>query len=103
VSLIGKNKTIMNNLVKQVKQEQADRAEEIEKLRIRKMLILIEGKDKAITNLQREKQGLKDMLEAGDYSILTLPRNLGYNPGYINGSTTFTVPTAQWTITKTRG
>ena len=60
----------MNNLVKQVKQEQADRAEEIEKLRIRKMLIFIEGKDKAIKKLQGEKAKLEKMLEERDYSVL---------------------------------
>ena len=61
----------MNNLVKQVKQEQADRAEEIEKLRIRKMLIFIEGKDKAIKKLQGEKAGLEKMLDERDYRVLT--------------------------------
>jgi len=61
----------MNNLVKQVKQEQADRAEEIEKLRIRKMLIFIEGKDKAIKKLQGEKAKLEKMLDERDYRVLT--------------------------------
>ena len=60
----------MNNLIKQVRQEQADRAEEIEKLRIRKMLIFIEGKDKAIKKLQGEKAKLEKMLEERDYSVL---------------------------------
>ena len=61
----------MNNLIKQVRQEQADRAEEIEKLRIRKMLIFIEGKDKAIKKLQGEKAKLEKMLDERDYRVLT--------------------------------
>ena len=69
----------MNNpLIKQVKQEQADRAEEIEKLRIRKMLIFIEGKDKAIKKLQGEKAKLEKMLEERDYRALSPVRNWDY-------------------------
>ena len=60
----------MNNLIKQVRQEQVNKAELIEKENIRKMLLIIESKGEAIKKLQGEKAGLEKMLEERDYSVL---------------------------------
>ena len=61
----------MNNLVKQVKQEQVNKAELIEKENIRKMLLIIESKGESIKKLQGEKAGLEKMLDERDYSVLS--------------------------------
>ena len=69
----------MNNpLIKKVKQEQSDKAELIEKENIRKMLALIEQKDKTIKLsqdatelLKKNKAEIEKMLEARDYSVLS--------------------------------
>ena len=61
----------MNNLVKQVKQEQVNKAELIEKENIRKMLLIIESKGESIKKLQGEKAEIEKMLEARDYSVLS--------------------------------
>ena len=60
----------MNNLIKQVKQEQVNKAELIEKENIRKMLLIIESKGESIKKLQGEKAKLEKMLEERDYSVL---------------------------------
>ena len=61
----------MNNpLIKQVKQEQVNKAELIEKENIRKMLLIIESKGESIKKLQGEKAKLEKMLDERDYSVL---------------------------------
>ena len=61
----------MNNLIKQVRQEQVNKAELIEKENIRKMLLIIESKGESIKKLQGEKAGLEKMLDERDYSVLS--------------------------------
>jgi len=61
----------MNNpLIKQVKQEQVNKAELIEKENIRKMLLIIESKGASVKKLQGEKAKLEKMLDERDYSVL---------------------------------
>ena len=60
-----------NKLISQVRKEQSDKAELIEKENIRKMLLIIESKGESIKKLQGEKAGLEKMLEARDYSVLS--------------------------------
>ena len=81
----------MNNLVKQVKQEQVNKAELIEKENIRKMLALIEQKDKTIKLsqeatelLKKNKAEIEKMLEARDYRALAPQRCWTYTmPDYM--------------------
>ena len=75
----------MNNLIKKVKQEQSDKAELIEKENIRKMLALIERRDKEIKLSQgrtelfkKDKAKLEKMLEERDYRALSPVRNWDY-------------------------
>ena len=60
-----------NKLISQVKKEQSDKAELIEKENIRKMLLIIESKGESIKKLQGEKAGLEKMLDERDYSVLS--------------------------------
>jgi len=60
-----------NQLIQQVKQEQVNKAELIEKENIRKMLLIIESKGESIKKLQGEKAGLEKMLDERDYSVLS--------------------------------
>ena len=60
-----------NKLISQVKKEQSDKAELIEKENIRKMLLIIESKGESIKKLQGEKAGLEKMLDERDYRVLT--------------------------------
>ena len=60
-----------NKLISQVKKEQSDKAELIEKENIRKMLLIIESKGESIKKLQGEKAEIEKMLEARDYSVLS--------------------------------
>ena len=61
----------MNNLIKQVRQEQVNKAELIEKENIRKMLLIIESKGESLKKLQGEKAKLEKMLDERDYSVLS--------------------------------
>ena len=60
-----------NKLISQVRKEQSDKAELIEKENIRKMLLIIESKGESIKKLQGEKAGLEKMLDERDYSVLS--------------------------------
>ena len=67
-----------NKLISQVRKEQSDKAELIEKEYIRKMLALIEQKDttiklsqEATELLKKNKAEIEKMLEARDYSVLS--------------------------------
>ena len=59
-----------NKLISQVKKEQSDKAELIEKENIRKMLLLIKSKGASVKKLQGEKAKLEKMLDERDYSVL---------------------------------
>ena len=60
-----------NKLISQVRKEQSDKAELIEKENIRKMLLIIESKGESIKKLQGEKAKLEKMLDERDYSVLS--------------------------------
>ena len=60
-----------NKLISQVRKEQSDKAELIEKENIRKMLLIIESKGESIKKLQGEKAKLEKMLEERDYRVLS--------------------------------
>ena len=80
-----------NKLISQVRKEQSDKAELIEKENIRKMLALIERRDKEIKLSQgrtelfkKDKARLEKMLEERDYRALAPQRCWTYTmPDYM--------------------
>lgn len=76
----------MKNLIEQVKKERKENILKVKKEKIKRMLDLIEQKEKELDKITADIKGLKEQLEKGDFSRVELSADVWSDCYYYWGS-----------------